>query len=196
MPQLINPKFEAVAQGLAAGKTQGDAYRDAGYKAKHPEKKVSDLLKQHPEIKGRAEELVIQEDARKRMALDMAAEKSGTSKSYVMEQLHELVERCMQHYPVLDKEGDQVYVETADGRLAPAYTFDAKGAARGLHLLGLEHGMFAQRLKIERSPFDSLPAPVLQQIYSALAQARGRVIPHEPPKQLPERSSVDRKPPA
>lgn len=178
MAQLMNPKYEAVAQGLAAGKTQGEAYREAGYKAKHPEKKVFDLLKQHPEIKERAAELLAQTEARAKAALDQAAEKSGTSKAYVMSTLHELVERCMQHYPVLDKEGEQVYVETPDGRLAPAYTFDPKGAARGLHLLGLEHGMFTQRLKIERSKFDELPAPLLQEIFSYLSRTRGRVIEH------------------
>jgi hypothetical protein len=32
MPVLSNPKHEAFAQGLAKGKTQADAYQDAGYK--------------------------------------------------------------------------------------------------------------------------------------------------------------------
>src|SRR5262245_41929579 len=111
MAALLNPKYEAVAQGLFAGKTQGDAYRDAGYKAKHPEKKVFDLLKQHPEIEQRVCELRRERDEAEEKARGKAAEISGTSKAYVMQRLHELVERCMQSYPVYDRKGELVYVE-------------------------------------------------------------------------------------
>lgn len=203
MPVLTNMKHELVAQGLAEGKDQKDAWIAAGYKTKYPDRSSTECLKKHPEIKARAAELREAIDARKQHALDMAAEQSGTSKAYVLQRLHELVERCMQHYPVIDKDGEQVYVETPSGALAPAYTFDAKGAARGLHLLGLEHGMFAQRFKIERSPFEGLPAPILQQIYGFLAQSRGRVIEHDkflglsaPGVGASAAPGVDRQPPA
>lgn len=203
MAALIKPKHEAMAQALFAGKTQEQAFLDAGYKSKDSRRKAWMMLKTHPEIEQRVTELRNEAAAAEEQAREKAASISGSSKAYVMQRLHELVERCMQSYPVYDRKGQLVYVEvpSEDGtmKLAPAYTFDSKGAARGLHLLGLEHGMFVQRIRHEDdSPFGkllaALPAPVLKQVYEALAKVRGRVLEHGPQYQLPERSPVDRNP--
>jgi phage terminase small subunit len=60
----------------------------------------------------------------------------------VIENLREIADRCMQHAPVLDRKGEQVYVETPNGEEAPAYTFNAMGAARALEMIGRHFGMF------------------------------------------------------
>jgi hypothetical protein len=199
MGSLKNAKHEQVARGLAEGKTQAEAYVAAGYKSKYPERTCSDLLKKHPEIANRANEIRQDADVRAQRALNKAADMAAVSKGYVLQNLHEIVERCMQHGPVLDKNGDQVYVETAEGKIAPAWTFDAKGATRALHLIGLEFGMFAQRVKFDKSPFDDLPAPTLQDILTALkSMKQGRIIDHNPnAASLPApRPRVDREPSA
>lgn len=178
---LKNPKHEKIAQGLAEGLSQAEAYRQAGYTTKWPDRACNDVLNKHPEIRERANEIRHQAAERARFTLDRAAERAATSKSYVIMRLHEMAERCMQHYPVLDRNGGQVYVETPDGKVAAAYTFDSKGAARALHLLGLEMGMFVHRVRFEKSPFDELPADQLQAIFNNLmALKQGRIIDQNP----------------
>ena len=75
------------------------------------------------------------EEARAKISTNALA-KAEVDATYVLIRSKELVERCMQHEPVYDKEGNPVMVETPAGDIAPAYTFDAAGAARGLKLIG------------------------------------------------------------
>ena len=78
-----------------------------------------------------------------------ARKESELSESWVLERLEELAERCLQHRPVLDRNGKAVYVETADGELAPAYTFDSSGAKGALELIGKHFAMFTDRVRHE-----------------------------------------------
>ena len=73
---------------------------------------------------------------------EISTANSGVTHEYVLGTLKEMVERCMQKAKVLDKKGDQVYIEAADGKLVPAYTFNSAGAAKGLELLGKHLGTF------------------------------------------------------
>lgn len=201
MAALVKAKHEAMAQALFQGNSNADAFVAAGYSPTDANRKGWKMLKKHPEIGQRVVELRNEKSDAEEAARMKAAEISGTSRAYVMKRLHDLVERCMQSSPVYDRKGNLVYVEvpSEDGtvKLAPAYTFDSKGAARGLHLLGLEHGMFVQRIRHEDdSPFGqllkSLPAPALKMIYEALAKmSKARTFENGSPKQLPERSLVD-----
>lgn len=76
-----------------------------------------------------------------------ARQESELSELWVLERLEELAERCLQHKPVLDSRGEPVYVETADGELTPAYTFDSTGAKGALELIGKHFAMFTDRVK-------------------------------------------------
>lgn len=184
MPVLANPRHEAVAQGLAEGKTQVDVFAEHGYGRK------SNVLIRHPEIKQRVLEIRNDADWRNGKIMNSAMERAGVSKAYVLGRLHEIVERCMQHYPVLDSDGKQVFVETPDGKLAPAFTFDAKNAKGALHLLGLEVGMFAHRVRLDASPLDGLPANVLQEMMENLiALKQGRILEHDASPKLPDQSA-------
>jgi phage terminase small subunit len=49
---------------------------------------------------------------------------------------------------VLDKKGNQVYVETPDGEMLPAYVFDAKDVLKGCELLGKHLGMFIDKKEV------------------------------------------------
>jgi phage terminase small subunit len=77
-----------------------------------------------------------QEDRRK--ASEISAE-------YVLGRIHEVLERCTQHRPVLDKQGQPVMVETPNGDMAPSYEFDAAGAAKAAELLGRHIGLFPNK---------------------------------------------------
>lgn len=83
-----------------------------------------------------------------KQALDMAMnerkERTELSADYVLKNLREIVERCMQRQPVMSK-GEQVTDEQGN----TVWTFDAKGATRALELIGKHLGMFTDKLKVE-----------------------------------------------
>ena len=119
MPILKNGRHERFAQGLAAGKTIDQAYREAGYAA-HRGNASTLRSKQH--IRARVAELQ-----------SRAAERVVLTKEFVINGLLEVVERSMQHKGVM-----------RGGRVI-AFRFDAAGATRALELLGKELGMFVDR---------------------------------------------------
>jgi len=104
--------------------------------------------------------------------------------AYVLRNLKEIVERCMQHKPVTDANGDPVFVETPTGKIAAAYTFRPDAAVSALKLLGTELGMFIQRHAVVDDPFAALPAQLVREIVESLSRlkdaAATRVIEHEP----------------
>jgi phage terminase small subunit len=68
--------------------------------------------------------------------LAAAQKRTQIDKDYVVASAVEVVERCKQARPVLNRDGTPVMVETANGtELVPAYTFDAGNALRGLAFL-------------------------------------------------------------
>lgn len=67
-------------------------------------------------------------------AFNKRAAKVELSADYVLGNLTEITERCMQHAAVLDKEGEPT----------GEYRFDASGANRALELLGKHLGMFVE----------------------------------------------------
>lgn len=134
---LDNPRHEQFAQGIAEGKTKAQAYVDAGY-AHNPSN--ANRLNSNEQIRERAEAL-------KAAVIQSVIERSVCSKEYVLEALVSTLERCRQATPVLDRRGQIVMVETEDGELTPAYTFDAKSVLRSAELLGKELGMFKDRVE-------------------------------------------------
>ena len=69
------------------------------------------------------------------------------SQDYVINNLLEIVERCMQRSPVTDMKGKPV--QDQEGR--DVWAFDAKNAVRALELLGKHQGMFSERVRQELS---------------------------------------------
>ncbi|HEX9721498.1 MAG TPA: terminase small subunit [Ramlibacter sp.] len=76
-----------------------------------------------------------------------ATEKAELSVAWVLDRLRTVAERCMQSEPVLGKRGEAILVETPDGELAPAFTFQAAPANRSLELLGKHLGMFPDKVE-------------------------------------------------
>jgi phage terminase small subunit len=72
-------------------------------------------------------------------------ERTQITQEWVLLRLADNVERCRQARPVTDKKGNQIFLETDDGEMVPAYTFNANGANKALELLAKHLGMFIER---------------------------------------------------
>ena len=86
------------------------------------------------------------------------AERIEVDADWVLARLVTVTERCMQSAPVLDRSGEQVYVETPEGEVVPAFTFDAKGANGALGLIGRHLGMFNDKLTVDFTHADRVEA--------------------------------------
>ncbi len=73
------------------------------------------------------------------------------TQDYVLGVIQETVERCRQVAPVLDRNGNQVMVETEDGAVVPAFIFDPKSVLRGAELMGKHLGMFSEKVNHNHS---------------------------------------------
>jgi phage terminase small subunit len=70
------------------------------------------------------------------------AEKLGLGQEWVLRRLVQVVERCLQAEAVVDRMGEPVIIETPEGEMGAAYTFQAAGANRALELLGKHLNLF------------------------------------------------------
>ncbi len=86
------------------------------------------------------------------------SERTEITQDYVLTSIMETMERCKQAVPVRYQNGDQVYVDTPDGEIAPAYKFDAGAVLKGAELLGRHLAMFTDRLQVE--PLTISPEPM------------------------------------
>lgn len=127
---LKQKKF--TAEYLKSGNAT-QAAKKAGYSKKTAAKIGSENL-QKPDIK---EEI------------GSAAEKLGIDAQYVLESIKDTMERCKQAKPVLDKKGNQVFVENREGEVVPAYIFNANAVLKGGELLGKHLSMFTEKLEID-----------------------------------------------
>ncbi|PBJ92088.1 hypothetical protein CMV24_29085 [Pseudomonas plecoglossicida] len=80
-----------------------------------------------------------------RSATQERSQRTAITQDYVLSGIVEVVERCRQVAPVLDRSGEQILVETPTGELAPAFEFDAKNVLKGLELLGKHLNLFAEK---------------------------------------------------
>jgi phage terminase small subunit len=77
-------------------------------------------------------------------AVEERAERTEVSQDFVIENLTEVVERCMQRAPVLIRRGREL-VQLVDDEDRDVWRFDAQGAVSALNLLGKHMGMFVNR---------------------------------------------------
>ena len=92
-------------------------------------------------------------------AQDERSKRIAVSQDYVLSSIVDVMERCKQHEPVLDRRGEPVMVETPSGELAPAYTFQAQAVLKGAELLGRHLKMFTD--KVDLSNPDGTLSPSL-----------------------------------
>jgi hypothetical protein len=140
MPVLKNAKHEHFAQLCAKGEKPAKAYTSAGYSDKGADQSASRLLKT-AQISSRVAEL-------KEAIVERTIEKAAVDRTYVISNLQEVVNRCMQTAPVLDMFGKPVLIPLKDGKtLAAAFTFNPNPAVKALMGLADIEGMVVKRVE-------------------------------------------------
>lgn len=76
------------------------------------------------------------------------AKRTEIDQDYVVSVIQQTIQRCAQAVPVTDSQGNPVLVETADGKVAPAYKFDATNVLKGAELLGRTLGIFIDKKEL------------------------------------------------
>ena len=133
----INRRREAFAEEYLIDLNPGKAAIRAGYKAKNASQMAYNLLKL-PEIQEAIELKMAERSAR-----------TGITQDYVLNTIKDTIERCRQIEPVRDKKGNPVFVETPDGELAPAFTFQSMAVLKGSELLGKHLKMFTDKVELK-----------------------------------------------
>ena len=110
-------------------------------------------------------------------ALAARSQRTEITADYVLSTILETVERCKQAAPVLDKTGKQMMVETEDGEMAPAYTFDSKAVLRGCELLGKHLALFTD--KHELTGKDGGPVEVEHKLSSPILEKLSEIYKQE-----------------
>ncbi len=131
MAALEVPKQEAFAQQYLVDFNAQAAALRAGYQNG---KQGYDLL-QLDEVRHRVGELI--DERNRRLQLDQ---------DYVVRNLQEIVNRCMELEPVTEK-GQLVLDTDSFGDVRAVVKFDARGATAALQLLGKHVGMFVDRVE-------------------------------------------------
>ena len=126
-------------------------------------------LARHPKIKAYLEKYRAEAAlAQARATAQGMAQAVALDRDYVIRNLKEVVERCMQAKPAFDK----------DGKETGEYRFDSKGANQALALLGKEIGMFVDRKEVRVGPVanasDAELAAELVRLTKELAEATGK----------------------
>lgn len=133
MPILENPRHERFAQGLAAGKSADEAYKDAGFK---PDRGHASRLAANGNVQERVQEL-----------LGRAAEGVVIDRQWVLERLVTNANRAMQVEEI----------KKPDGSGTGEFKYEGSVANRALELVGKELGMFVDRSEVGKpGEFDDL----------------------------------------
>lgn len=171
MAVLKNAKHEKIALGLADGKSQADAYVEAGYSPKAASASATKLFQRQPSIIQRRDEILRERDDMRKNAESSHAVRIVADKAWLIDRAVALVERGMQSAPVLAKDGKPVVIVTEDGEVRPMYGFNDRAVAAGLRIVGLAQGYFVMRHRTEDDLFSQLPPEVTRALRERLLVA-------------------------
>lgn len=154
MPRSTNPERKPAterykvfaASYLANGRNATQAALDAGYSPKTAAKQGSRLSKN-------VEVQKLIDDATKEVL-----EEKKITVNQVLDVIIETMNRCRQAAPVLNRKGEQIFVETPDGQIVPAFTFNAKGVLMATDQLGRHLKMFTDKTELTTPPGQPLEA--------------------------------------
>lgn len=137
MPVLANQKHELLARALAAGKSQADAYREAGYVYKAAN---ASRLCRRVDISARVQELIADRVAREGQARQIGIQRAGLSEEWIIVRLMHVVDLSIRGLPKYDPNG----VPTG------LYKPDLKAAISGIRLAAHIGGLLVQKLEVGR----------------------------------------------
>lgn len=133
----LNPKQSLFVDEYLKDLNATQAAIRAGYSKKTADQQASRLL---TNVKVREYLAQRQSERSKRIEI---------TQDFVLQTILETVQRCRQVAPVLDRAGNQIFVETPDGEEAPAFEFDAKNVLKGLELLGKHLRVFSDKDELD-----------------------------------------------
>lgn len=140
----LTPKRQAFVQAYLITLNGSQAVRDAGFKTDRPDALAYELLRK-PEIQATIQ-----------AAMDARAKRTEISADYVLKNIVEIGQRCMQKSPVMVGQGKErkqaqefvVDPETGEEHLADVWQFDAQGALRAQELLGKHLKLFTDKTEL------------------------------------------------
>lgn len=133
----LNPKQQKFCLHYAAYGNPTAAAIHAGYSANTAEERGRQLLQQ----------VVIEEYLAN--AKKTPAERLGITQEWLLEKFRANFERCTELVPVLNRKGEQVFIDGPDGQQVPAYTlYDPKAAAKFGEMLGKHLKMFTDKVEV------------------------------------------------
>ena len=131
----LTPKQQRFVEEYLVDLNATQAAVRAGYSARTASSIGEENLRK-PEI----QQAITEAKAKRSKKVNITAE-------YVLGNLVEVAERCMQKRPVLNMKGEQVVDEDGNNK----WTFDSKGANRALELLGKHVGCFVDKVELSGS---------------------------------------------
>lgn len=90
----------------------------------------------------------------------------------------EIIERSMQSRPVINRYGEPVFVETPEGEIVPAYSFDANSANQALSAVEKVHLQMTEKQDINHT--GSISAPLKEEDREILAAYLKKKNEHKP----------------
>lgn len=118
------------------------------------------------------------------------AERTALDQDYVVNNLREVVERCMQRAPVMEFDREnKCMVQAKDDEGRDLWMFDARGAVSSLQLLGKHLGMFKDRIEhsgeVKGAGVLAVPVPVSAEQWGQAAAAQQSALAARPSKASP-----------
>lgn len=151
----LTPEQEAYARCRAFGMSQGESIVFATNGRVKAPTAGTNMEKDYPLVRARINELSVEVSQR-------VIEAAAINKSWVIDRLKKVAERCMQAEPVM-KMIDGELQETGE------YKFDSAGANRALELLGKELQMFQTKVTVQHDHVTTMSDDQLMQLARQLS---------------------------
>jgi hypothetical protein len=103
MTTLSKAKHEIVAQALAAGKSQADAYRAGGYIYKAAN---ANRLCRSPAIEARVQELIGERAKNEARSREIGVQRAGLTEEWIIVRLKHVIDLSIRGLPVYDRGGN------------------------------------------------------------------------------------------
>jgi hypothetical protein len=111
MPALSKAKHEIVAQALAGGKSQADAYRAGGYLYKPAN---ASRLCRSAAIEARVEEILRERATNEAKAREIGIQRAGLSEEWIVTRLKYVIDLSIRGVPKYDRKGNPLGVFKSD----------------------------------------------------------------------------------